>query len=114
MPPGAVPDMSSWQEERAERNRQALARLTRPVPTIFPSGVLTRALSRPLVPPPPRLAIDGYWRAHPIRADRRSDRTTDLQRVSATPVLRHTSGYTLANNGHDMRALLANLRHRNI
>src|SRR6476619_2624989 len=28
------------------------------------------ALGRPFVPPTPRLAIDSYWRAHPIRADR--------------------------------------------
>ncbi len=62
--------MSNWQEERAERNRQSLARLTKALPPIFPSAVLNRALDRPFVPPTPRLAIDGYWRAHPIRADR--------------------------------------------
>jgi len=28
------------------------------------------ALGRPFVPPTPRLAVDSYWRAHPIRADR--------------------------------------------
>jgi hypothetical protein len=32
--------------------------------------VLARALSWPFIPPTPRLAIDSYWRAHPIRADR--------------------------------------------
>ena len=62
--------MSKWQEEKAERNRQSLARLTKALPPIFPSAVLSRALSRPFVPPTPRLAIDSYWRAHPIRADR--------------------------------------------
>ena len=62
--------MSRWQEEKAERNRQALARLTKALPHTFPSGVLSRALSRPFIPPTPRLAIDSYWRAHPIRADR--------------------------------------------
>jgi hypothetical protein len=33
-------------------------------------SILSRALSRPFVPPTPRLAIDSYWSAHPIRADR--------------------------------------------
>jgi len=58
---------SAW---RAERNRKALARLTKALPAIFPAPVLTHALKRPFIPPMPRLAIDGYWRAHPIRADR--------------------------------------------
>ena len=62
--------MSKWQEVKAERNCQSLARLTKALPPIFPSAVLSRALSRPFVPPTPRLAIDSYWRAHPIRADR--------------------------------------------
>ena len=58
---------SAW---RAERNRKALARLTKALPAIFPAPVLTHALNRPFIPPMPRLAIDGYWRTHPIRADR--------------------------------------------
>ena len=62
--------MSSWQEEKAERNRRALARLSKRLPAIYPPAVLARALNRPLIPPTPRLAIDSYWRAHPIRADR--------------------------------------------
>lgn len=62
--------VSRWQDERAERNRQAVARLNRALPDIFPSAVLSRALGRPFVPPTPRLAIDGYWRVHPLRADR--------------------------------------------
>ena len=52
--------MSQWQEGRAERNRQSLARLTKTLPRIFPSAVLSRALGRPFVPPTPRLAIDGF------------------------------------------------------
>src|SRR6516165_3311420 len=64
------PGMSKWLEEKAERNRQALARLSKKLPAIFPPAVLARALSRPFIPPTPRLAIDSYWRAHPIRADR--------------------------------------------
>src|SRR5438128_9596516 len=58
---------SAW---RAERNRKALARLTKALPAIFPAPVLTYALKRAFIPPTPRLAIDGYWRAHPLRADR--------------------------------------------
>ena len=56
--------------ERAERNRRSLARLTNALPVPFPSAVLARALVRPFVPPTPRLAIDLYWSAHPVRADR--------------------------------------------
>jgi hypothetical protein len=59
--------MSAW---RDERNQRALARLEKALPKIFPRPVLTRALSRPFIPPMPRLAIDGYWRAHPLRAER--------------------------------------------
>jgi hypothetical protein len=62
--------MSKWLEEKAERNRRSVARLTKALPTIFPSAVLSRALARPFVPPTPRLAVDSYWGAHPIRADR--------------------------------------------
>ena len=62
--------MSKWQEEKDERNRRSLARLTRALPRTFPIVVLSRALNRPFVPPTPRLAIDSYWGAHPLRADR--------------------------------------------
>jgi hypothetical protein len=58
---------SDW---RAERNRRSLARLTRALPPAFPAPVLRHALGRPFIPPTPRLAVDGYWRAHPLRADR--------------------------------------------
>jgi hypothetical protein len=58
---------SAW---RAERNRKALARLNKALPEIFPAPVLAHALRRPFIPPMPRLAVDAYWRAHPIRADR--------------------------------------------
>jgi hypothetical protein len=62
--------MSRWEQEKAERNRGSLGRLTKALPRIFPSAVLSRALARPFVPPSPRLAIDSYWSAHPLRADR--------------------------------------------
>lgn len=58
---------SEW---RAERNRRALLRLRRALPEVFPAPVLAHALARPFIPPLPRLAVDGYWRAHPLRADR--------------------------------------------
>src|SRR6476660_3202453 len=62
--------MSKWQEHKSAINERALARLTRALPDVFPPAVLSRALGRPCIPPTPRLAIDSYWRAHPLRADR--------------------------------------------
>jgi hypothetical protein len=62
--------LSKWQEDKAEANRQALARLTELLPAVFPRAVLCKAQTSPFVPPTPRLAIDSYWRAHPLRADR--------------------------------------------
>src|SRR5689334_19150790 len=59
--------MSEW---RDARNRQALARLQKALPSIFPQPVLTHALQKAFIPPTPRRAIDSYWRAHPVRADR--------------------------------------------
>jgi hypothetical protein len=62
--------MSGWQELKAERNRRSILRLNKALPPRFPRIVLVRALARPFVPPTPRLAIESYWGAHPIRADR--------------------------------------------
>jgi hypothetical protein len=62
--------MSTWQTETGERNRESFARLSRSLPAAFPPAVLARALDRPFIPPTPRLAIESYWRAHPLRADR--------------------------------------------
>ena len=59
--------MSEW---RAAKNAQSLARLNKALPDIFPAPVLTHALNRAFTPPMPRLAVDSYWRAHPVRADR--------------------------------------------
>ena len=59
--------MSKW---RDEINRKALARLDKALPEVFPPPVLTHAMGRRFTPPMPRLAIDSYWRAHPVRADR--------------------------------------------
>ena len=62
--------MSGWQALKAERNQRSLIRLTKALPPAFPRAVLSRALARPFIPPTPRLAIESYWGAHPIRADR--------------------------------------------
>ena len=62
--------MSEWQEQKAEINRRAHARLMKALPDIFPSNVVSRALIRPFIPPTPRLAINSYWRDHPLRTDR--------------------------------------------
>jgi hypothetical protein len=74
-----VAKTSEW---RADRNRKALARLRRALPDIFPAPVLTHALNRAFIPPMPRRAVDAYWRAHPVRAERLA-RT--LARKSGTP-----------------------------
>jgi hypothetical protein len=57
-------------ETRELQNRRALARLTKALPADFPAPALIHALARRWTPPMPRLAIDSYWRAHPLRADR--------------------------------------------
>jgi hypothetical protein len=62
--------VAGWQELKADRNRRSLDRLNKALPPVFPRAVLTRALGRPFVPPTPWLAIESYWRAHPLRADR--------------------------------------------
>jgi hypothetical protein len=55
---------------RAERNERALARLRRSLPQTFPGGVLVHAFAKAFIPPTPRRAVESYWRAHPVRADR--------------------------------------------
>lgn len=67
---------------RAEQNARALARFERALPTPFPAAVLTHALSRRWTPPTPRLAVDSYWRSHPLRADRLA---RALAKKSGTP-----------------------------
>jgi hypothetical protein len=59
--------MADW---LAQRNARALERFEKARPDVFPGGVLVHALARRWTPPTPRLAVDGYWRAHPLRADR--------------------------------------------
>jgi hypothetical protein len=62
--------MSKWRNEIDDINRKALARFNAALPEVFPRPVLTHALARRFTPPMPRLAVDSYWRAHPVRADR--------------------------------------------
>ncbi|HEY4200301.1 MAG TPA: hypothetical protein VGM83_07045 [Devosiaceae bacterium] len=57
-------------ETLALRNERALQRFNKAVPEVFPAPVLTHAMARRWTPPTPRLAIDSYWRMHPLRADR--------------------------------------------
>jgi hypothetical protein len=57
-------------ETLALRNQQALLRFNKALPEVFPAPVLTHALGRRWTPPTPRLAVDSYWRSHPLRADR--------------------------------------------
>ena len=51
-------------------NKRAALRFNKALPKVFPAAVLTHARARRWTPPTPRLAIDSYWRAHPLRADR--------------------------------------------
>lgn len=64
--------MSNWQAEKAETESKSIQApfQGQALPAVFPPAVLVRALGRPFIPPTPRLAIESYWRAHPIRADR--------------------------------------------
>ena len=57
-------------ETRELQNGRALARLQKALPADFPAPALIHALARRWTPPMPRLAVDSYWRAHPLRADR--------------------------------------------
>ena len=57
-------------ETIALQNARSLARLRKALPEVFPAPVLTHALARRFTPPMPRLAVDSYWRIHPLRADR--------------------------------------------
>src|SRR5436305_14903031 len=57
-------------ETIALQNARARQRLDKALPEIFPAPVLIHALARRFIPPMPRLAVDSYWRIHPVRADR--------------------------------------------
>lgn len=59
--------MSTWRDERNEKSR---ARLERRLSDLFPPCVLSHAMRQPLTPPTQRLAVESYWRHHPLLADR--------------------------------------------
>ncbi|MCW6506768.1 hypothetical protein M8523_01885 [Hyphomicrobiales bacterium BP6-180914] len=59
--------MPEW---RAQRNERARLQLERARPDVFPAPVLVHSLTQSWTPALPRLAVESYWRAHPLRADR--------------------------------------------
>jgi len=59
--------MSTWRDERNDRSR---ARLARRLTDVFPPCVLAHAMRQPFTPPTQRLAVESYWRHHPLLADR--------------------------------------------
>lgn len=77
---------SNWREVKEAKNARSRARLERALPAIFPAPVLHHALTRSFIPPTPRMAVESYWRAHPLRADRLA---RALARASGAP-----SGWT--------------------
>jgi hypothetical protein len=63
----AISRGAAWREAHNVKSR---ARLAKALPAVFPASVLLHAHARPMIPPQPRLAVESYWRHHPIRADR--------------------------------------------
>ncbi|HVI28996.1 hypothetical protein [Hansschlegelia sp.] len=57
------------EERRAAWNERAAVALQAPRAAL-PSAVLAHALQARWTPRTPRAAVDGFWRAHPLRADR--------------------------------------------
>jgi hypothetical protein len=57
-------------ETRELYNRRARKRPLGALPEVFPKAVPIHALGHRWLPSLPRHAVDGYWRAHPLRADR--------------------------------------------
>jgi len=55
---------------RERRNRRALATLASRVTDAFPNTVWRHALAAKLLPETLTGAVESYWRAHPVRADR--------------------------------------------
>lgn len=55
---------------REDRNAAALHRLHGGKSSRLPSAVLVHAEAQRFVPHLPRLAVESYWRSHPVRSDR--------------------------------------------
>jgi hypothetical protein len=70
---------SEWLKKRNER---ALARFEAALPERFPKVVLRHALAARWTPALPSRAVEAYWRAHPLRADRLA---RALARLSGAP-----------------------------
>ena len=62
--------LGALEVRRALWNREAQARLTAAGEDVLPAAVLTHALRSRWIPRTFRAAVDGYWRAHPLRAER--------------------------------------------
>ena len=62
--------LGALEDRRALWNREAQARLTAAGEDVLPAAVLTHALRSRWIPRTFRAAVDGYWRAHPLRAER--------------------------------------------
>jgi hypothetical protein len=79
--------MSEWQNQRTERNKQSLARLSKRLPTIFPPTVLVRALSRPFIPPNTATGPSIHIGAHIqfVRIDWRARWRSAAERPAAGP-----------------------------
>jgi hypothetical protein len=73
------PKESEWLRRRNER---ALARFNAALPERFPKVVLRHALQARWTPALPSRAVEAYWRAHPLRADRLA---RALARLSGAP-----------------------------
>ena len=67
---------------REARNAAARARLEKALPPVFPRVVLDHAHANTWVPHLPRIAVESYWQAHPVRADRLA---RGLAALSGTP-----------------------------
>ena len=73
------PKESEWLQRR---NARALARFLAALPERFPKVVLRHALAARWTPELPSRAVEVYWRAHPLRADRLA---RALARLSGAP-----------------------------
>jgi hypothetical protein len=65
--PAPQRDRSDWLKRKNERR---LARLVELTPEVFPPAVWSHALRQRFVPDSPSRAVEAYWLAHPLRAER--------------------------------------------
>ena len=60
----------AFEDRRTAWNAGALTRLQSPAAAALPDCVRTYAVASRWIPKTARAAVDGYWRAHPLRAER--------------------------------------------